>query len=101
MNRLRNRLVAENENEVIATFAASFLEKQEAEMKKLSKANGITYTNLLSASRNGVGIKKLQPVFNKCVNEAMMEAASISVTEGNNYKQESMKRYLQTYMQVA
>ena len=100
MSRLNEKLAANNEYQVKATFAIAFLEKQQKEIKKLSKSRGRTYTNLLSASNNGIGIKALQPAFNKCLNEAMMVAASADVND-NTMKQEAMKRYLQTYMQVA
>jgi len=99
MNRLRDKLAANSNHPVLATFVASFLEKQEKEVRKLSKTRNKTYTNILPASRNGVGLKALQPVFEKALNEALWEACAADIDE--DYTQGNIKRYLQTYAKTA
>lgn len=96
MSRLKDKLVIGSTHPVLATLVASFLEKQEQETKKLSEHRKRTYTNILPAIRNGVSINSLKPVFNKSLNEAIMEACAVDVN--GDYKQESFKRYLQTYI---
>ena len=99
MSRLKDKLAANSNHPVLATFAASFMEKQEREVRKLSESRNKTYTNILPASRNGVGLKALQPVFDKALNEALYEACAADIEE--DYHQGNMKRFLQTYAKSA
>lgn len=99
MSKIKEKLAANSEHPVLARLVASFLEKQEIGAKKLSAQRNRTYTNLLPACRHGVSVKSLQPVFNTALSEAIMEAAAAD-TDGD-FKQESFKRYLQTYITSA
>ena len=98
MSRLKDKLATRSNSPVLATLVASFMEKQEKLVKALSSERNRTYTNILPASRNGVSIKQLQPIFDKALNEAIREASAIDLEETeDNYKEQSMKRYLLTY----
>ena len=97
MIQLRNRdqIIENSGKQVLATLVASFLEKQERIIRENRFHRNKSYTNLIHASRNGVGIKSIQPVFNLALDEAIMEASSINVDQGDNkLKEESMKQQL-------
>ncbi len=66
MIQLRNRdqIIENSGKQVLATLVASFLEKQERIIRENRFHRNKSYTNLIPASRNGVGIKSIQPVFN-------------------------------------
>ena len=81
----------------IYTLVGSFLEKQERIIRENRFHRNKSYTNLIPG-RNGVGIKSIQPVFNKALDEAILEAGPINVDQGDNkLKEESMKQQLKTY----
>ena len=97
MIQLRNRdqIIENSGKQVLATLVASFLEKQERIIRENRFHRNKSYTNLIPASRNGVGIKSIQPVFNLALDEAILEASSINVDQGDNkLKEESMKQQL-------
>ena len=100
MIQLRNRdqIISNSGKQVLATLVASFLEKQERIIRENRFHRNKSYTNLIPASRNGVGIKSIQPVFNLALDEAIMEASSINIEGDNKLKEESMKQQLKTYL---
>ena len=100
MIQLRNRdqIIENSGKQVLATLVASFLEKQERIIRENRFHRNKSYTNLIPASRNGVGIKSIQPVFNLALDEAIMEASSINIEGDNKLKEESMKQQLKTYL---
>ena len=104
MIQLRNRdqIIENSGKQVLATLVASFLEKQERIIRENRFHRNKSYTNLIPASRHGVGIKSIQPVFNLALDEAIMEASSINVDQGDNkLKEESMKQQLKTYARTS
>ena len=104
MIQLRNRdqIIENSGKQVLATLVASFLEKQERIIRENRFHRNKPYTNLIPASRNGVGIKSIQPVFNLALDEAILEASSINVDQGDNkLKEESMKQQLKTYARTS
>ena len=96
MIQLRNRdqIISNSGKQVLATLVASFLEKQERIIRENRFHRNKSYTNLIPASRNGVGIKSIQPVFNLALDEAILEASSINIEGDNKLKEESMKQQL-------
>ena len=100
MIQLRNRdqIISNTGKQVLATLVASFMEKQERIVREHRFHRNKKYTNLLPASRNGVGTKSIQPVFNLALDEAIMEASSINIEGENKLKEESMKQQLKTYL---
>ena len=100
MIQLRNRdqIISNTGKQVLATLVASFMEKQERIVREHRFHRNKKYTNLLPASRNGVGTKSIQPVFNIALDEAIMEASSINIEGDNKLKEESMKQQLKTYL---
>ena len=100
MIQLRNRdqIISNTGKQVLATLVASFMEKQERIVREHRFHRNKKYTNLLPASRNGVGTKSIQPVFNLALDEAIMEASSINIEGDNKLKEESMKQQLKTYL---
>ena len=103
MIQLRNRdqIISNSGKQVLATLVASFLEKQERIIRENRFHRNKSYTNLIPASRNGVGIKSIQPVFNLALDEAIMEASSINIEGDNKLKEESMKQQLKTYARTS
>ena len=104
MIQLRNRdqIISNTGKQVLATLVASFMEKQERIVREHRFHRNKKYTNILPASRNGVGTKSIQPVFNLALDEAIMEASSINVDQGDNkLKEESMKQQLKTYARTS
>ena len=103
MIQLRNRdqIIENSGKQVLATLVASFLEKQERIIRENRFHRNKSYTNLIPASRNGVGIKSIQPVFNLALDEAIMEASSINIEGDNKLKEESMKQQLKTYLTMS
>ena len=103
MIQLRNRdqIISNSGKQVLATLVASFLEKQERIIRENRFHRNKSYTNLIPASRNGVGIKSIQPVFNLALDEAILEASSINIEGENKLKEESMKQQLKTYARTS
>ena len=103
MIQLRNRdqIISNSGKQVLATLVASFLEKQERIIRENRFHRNKSYTNLIPASRNGVGIKSIQPVFNLALDEAILEASSINIEGDNKLKEESMKQQLKTYSRTS
>ena len=103
MIQLRNRdqIISNTGKQVLATLVASFMEKQERIVREHRFHRNKKYTNLLPASRNGVGTKSIQPVFNLALDEAIMEASSINIEGENKLKEESMKQQLKTYARTS
>ena len=103
MIQLRNRdqIISNSGKQVLATLVASFLEKQERIIRENRFHRNKSYTNLIPASRNGVGIKSIQPVFNLALDEAILEASSINIEGDNKLKEESMKQQLKTYARTS
>ena len=103
MIQLRNRdqIIENSGKQVLATLVASFLEKQEMIIRENRFHRNKSYTNLIPASRNGVGIKSIQPVFNLALDEAILEASSINIEGDNKLKEESMKQQLKTYARTS
>ena len=103
MIQLRNRdqIIENSGKQVLATLVASFLEKQERIIRENRFHRNKSYTNLIPASRNGVGIKSIQPVFNLALDEAILEASSINIEGDNKLKEESMKQQLKTYARTS
>ena len=103
MIQLRNRdqIIENSGKQVLATLVASFLEKQERIIRENRFHRNKSYTNLIPASRNGVGIKSIQPVFNTALDEAILEASSINIEGDNKLKEESMKQQLKTYARTS
>ena len=104
MIQLRNRdqIIENSGKQVLATLVASFLEKQERIIRENRFHRNKSYTNLIPAGRNSVGIKSIQPVFNLALDEAILEASSINVDQGDNkLKEESMKQQLKTYARTS
>ena len=103
MIQLRNRdqIIENSGKQVLATLVASFLEKQERIIRENRFHRNKSYTNLIPASRNGVGIKSIQPVFNLALDEAILEASSINIEGENKLKEESMKQQLKTYARTS
>ena len=103
MIQLRNRdqIISNTGKQVLATLVASFMEKQERIVREHRFHRNKKYTNLLPASRNGVGTKSIQPVFNLALDEAIMEASSINIEGDNKLKEESMKQQLKTYARTS
>ena len=103
MIQLRNRdqIIENSGKQVLATLVASFLEKQERIIRENRFHRNKSYTNLIPASRNGVGIKSIQPVFNLALDEAILEASSVNIEGDNKLKEESMKQQLKTYARTS
>ena len=103
MIQLRNRdqIIENSGKQVLATLVASFLEKQERIIRENRFHRNKSYTNLIPASRNGVGIKSIQPVFNLALDEAILEASSVNIEGDNKLKEESMKQQLKTYAMMS
>ena len=103
MIQLRNRdqIISNTGKQVLATLCAIFMEKQERIVREHRFHRNKKYTNILPASRNGVGTKSIQPVFNLALDEAILEACSINIEGENKLKEESMKQQLKTYARTS
>ena len=100
INKLK--LINDTDKPVLATFAASFMEKSETNIRELANLQNRRYKSLISACRQGLSWKSLAPAFINALDDAMYEAIATNTTgSSNKLREDSMKNYLKTYMTMA
>lgn len=102
MFRNKLKLINDTDKPVLATFAASFMEKSETNIREVAKQQNRSYKSLISACRQGLSWKSLAPAFNKALDDAMYEAIATDTTDSSNkLREDSIKNYLKTYITMA
>ena len=102
MFRNKLKLINDTERPVLATFAASFMENSETNIREVAKQQNRSYKSLISACRQGLSWKSLAPAFIHALDDAMYEAIATDTTDSRNkFREESMKNYLKTYITMA
>ena len=102
MFRNKLKLINDTDKPVLATFAASFLEKSEINIREVANQQNRSYKSLLSACRQGLAWKSLAPAFINALDDAMYEAITTDTRcSSNKLREDSMKQYLKTYITMA
>ena len=102
MFRNKTKLINHTDRPVLATFAASFMEHSETNIREVAKQQNRSYKSLTSACRQGLAWKSLAPAFIKALDDAVYEAIATDTTgSSNKLREESMKQHLKTYLTMA
>lgn len=102
MFRNKLKLINSTGRPVLATFAVSFLEFSEINIREVAKKQNRSYKSLLSACRQGLSWKSLAPAFDKALDDAIYEAAAADTTDcDKRLREESTKQYLKSYLTMA
>ena len=102
MFRNKLKLINDTDKPVLATFAASFMEQSETNIREVANQQNRSYKSLISACRQGLAWKSLAPAFINALDDAMYEAIATDTTGSiNKLREDSMKNYLKTYLTMA
>ena len=102
MFRNKTKLIYHTDKPVLATFAVSFLEHSETQIRQVAAQQDRSYKSLLSACRQGLAWKSLLPAFSTALDAAVYEAVATDTTDSSNkLREESMKHNLKHYITMA
>ena len=76
MFRNKTKLIYHTDKPVLATFAVSFLEHSETQIRQVAAQQDRSYKSLLSACRQGLAWKSLLPAFSTALDAAVYEAVA-------------------------